>query len=199
MCVSCSWNEEPEYSKSMKAYYQIHSDLKDSISNGDILSSSAILPDSFKCNIQIDGKLIVDGGSYMDITDTYVTVEEVTIRVWIDESDDAIIYQPELDKKIAEPEEVLEWETMPEGINYTRKALTAEPVTITYKNCFYAEVAVFYILRIRDTYLASACSADRYSNTISCGSDDQTGNQISILVPLELKTIRFNAVVVGDN
>lgn len=212
VCVSCSWDEETEYSKRMKVYYQTHSESNDSTSSyrnadstfiinnsssGRALNSSAISPDSFNCELQIEGNLIVDGGTSTDISDTYVTVEKIVVRAWIDGNDDIIVYQPKIDSKVAEPAEVLEWENMPECVNYRRKMLTVEPVTISYKDYFYAEVEVCYILRIRDTYLASTCSADRYWNTVRFGSSNHMNSLIIIFVPLELITIQFGATVEG--
>ena len=210
VCFSCSWNEESEYLEKMKAYYQIHGEPEDSIftgsdadstwvfsssSVGQMSSTSATYPDSVRCDLLVEGRLIVDGGTSTDISDTYVTVEKIIVRAWIDGKDSVVVFCPEIDSKVAEPTEVLEWETMPECVNYRRKALSAEPVTITYKDYFYAEVEVCYVLRVRDKELAAGCAADHYWNTVRCGSSSLMDNQMTVLVPLELVTIQFNAAV----
>lgn len=213
VCVSCTWNDEPEFSEDMKAYYQTHSEQEDSVftdndadstwvfnsasSGRSLNASSSTSPDSARCDLLVEGRLIVDGGTSTDISDTYVTVEKITVRVWIDGRDSVMVSYPAIDDKVAEPGNVLEWDTMPECVKYRRKLLSAEPVTITYKESFYAEVEVCYILRVRDTKLAAGCTADRYWNTVSCESSSMMGGIMSVLVPLELVTIKFSASV-GD-
>ena len=210
ICVSCSWNEESEYSEKLKAYYQIHSKQQDSIftgnnadsigtfgssSDGQMLSTSVTYPYSVRCDLLIEGKLIVDGGTSTDISDTYVTVKKINVRVWIDGKDSMMVFCPEIDSRVAEPENVLEWETMPECVKYRRKTLSAEPVTITYKDYFYSEVEVCYVLRVREKEFAAGCTADNYWSTVCCGSSSLMEKQMSVLVPLELFTIQFNAIV----
>ena len=210
VCLSCSWNEESEYSKTKKAYRQIYGEPEDSAfigsntnntwvfsssSDEQNLSNSAIYPDSVKCNLLVEGRLIVDGGASTDISDTYVTVEKITIRAWIDGRNDVMVFCPKIEGSVAEPENVMEWDAMPECVRYRRKLLSAEPMTITYKDFFYAEVEVCYILRIRDTKLAADCTADRYWNTVRCKSSSLKESLMSVLVPLELVSIQFNATV----
>ena len=66
---------------------------------------------------------------------------------------------------------------------------------LNYKDYFYAEVEVCYVLRVRDKELAAGCAADHYWNTVRCGSSSLMENQMKVLVPLELVTIQFNAAV----
>lgn len=207
MCVSCSWEKYTDSPKMRKAYLQTHGESQDSTSTGandstyvfrsnpkGVVKNDSTTEDSTRCDLFVEGKLIVDGGTSSDISDTYVTVEKITVNVWAD-AKEMVSYCPVVHTDVAEPSEVFEWESMPAGINYSRKRLNMEPLTISYKDYFYAKVTVCYILRVRDAQLAAGCTADRYWNTVRYGSSFFRENRMDILVPLELTTIQFDATV----
>lgn len=212
MCVSCSWEDYTGPSKQKKAYLQVYSESQDStnIDNNDndsiyaahtmnmiVVDSTTATPtrtDSVRCGIHVDGRLGVDGGISSDISDTFVTVEKIIVSVQTD-GKEMVTYYPQAKHEVAEPLEVFGWETMPEGVNYARKRLTDAPVTIFYMDHCYVEVTVCYILRVRDTKLAVESTADRYWNTVRCESSSYRENKMDILVPLELTTIQFDAIV----
>lgn len=213
MCVSCSWEEYTDSPEMRKAYLQTHGESQDSTvaDTGDndttyvdrynpkgIAESNTmeeISPeDSVRCNLIIEGKLIVDGGTSSDISDTYVTVEKITVNVWAD-GKGMKTYYPEAHKEVAEPSESCEWNNMPAGVDYDRKRLNMEPLAIPYKNYFYAEVTVCYVLRVKDNKLATGCTKSRFKNTVKCSSDRAGENNMSVLVTLELSTVQFDATV----
>ena len=211
LCSSCAWREYTDTPELRRAYLQTHSESQDSVivNDGDndsvyvpraytagrnVVDSAAMAPDSVKCEIHVDGRLRVHGGTSTDISDTYVTVEKITVSIWADDRE-MKTYCPEINKEVAEPVEVWEWDTMPVGVNYARKRLTDAPVTVSYMDYFYVEVTVCYMLRVRDTKLAADCTADRYWNTVRYGSSFFRENRMDILVPLELTTIQFDAIV----
>lgn len=207
MCVSCSWEEYTDSPEMRKAYLQTHGESQDSTSTGTndstyvfrsnpkgVAKNDSTAEDSTRCDLFVEGKLIVDGGTSSDISDTFVTVEKITVNIWAD-GKEMVTYYPVAHTDVAEPSEVFEWESMPAGINYGRKRLNMEPLTISYKDYFYAEVTVCYILRVRDTKLAAGCTADRYRNTVTCGTSSFKENRMTVLVPLELQTITFSATV----
>lgn len=205
--ASCSWEEDMNSPELKNGYYQTHSEDGDSTtvtfgSDSTYVSQTTsngrgvgTVSDSIHGNIIVEGKLIVDGGSGVDLSDTYVTVEKIIVRLWTDGQTDPVILYPEANTEVAEPSEVYAWETMPQGLKYARKRLCEQPVTFTYKDYFYAEVSVCYMLRVRDTKLAAGCTADRYWNTVSFGSTSYREEYVTVLVPLELHTISFDATV----
>lgn len=209
MCGSCQWNkynDSLDTTETKKTYIQTNnsqqnypeSENSDSTyiyySNFNESKLNSIRVDSTLCNIFIEGKLIINGGYYTDISDTYVTVKKITVNIRIDNGE-KIAYYPEVNTTVAEPEYVYEWENMPEGINYNRKQITIEPLVISYKENFYAEVTVDYALRTKDTKLAAECSIDHYSNTVTYQSMHNNIIRKNILVPLELTTIEISATV----
>ena len=206
MCVSCSMDETTDSLEMRKAYLQAHGESQDSTSTGGYNSANArsnpkgmaisnsTAEDSTRCDLFIEGKLIVDGGTSSDISDTFVTVDEVTVNVFAD-GNEMVTYCPEVHTDVAEPSEVFEWETMPIGLRYDPKMLSAEPLSICYKDYFYAEVTVSYILRVRDTKLAAGCTTDRCKRTVTCATSSHKENRMSVLVPLELRTIAISATV----
>ena len=205
--MSCAWEDEMSPTELRKIFYQTHSDNSDSVAvecgnDSTYLSQipnnrrgAGATTDSIHGIITVEGKVIVDGGSGVDLSDTNVTVEKIIVRLWTDGQAEPVILYPEANTEVAEPSEVYAWETMPQGLKYTRKKLCEQPVAFTYKDYFNAEVSVFYMLRVRDTKLAVECTADRYWNTVSFGSTSYREEYISVLVPLELHTISFNAAV----
>ena len=205
--VSCSWDDETDSPELRKAYYQTQSfENNDSTSSGYRSDSvyvsrttgiSGTTADSVQCNLMVDGKLIVDGGSSSDLSDTYVTVEKIIVRLWIDGQTEPVEYYPETNKEVAEPSDVYAWGTMPQGIKYARKTLCEQPVAFSYRDYFYVEVNVCYMLRVRDTKLAAGCTADRYWCKKVGGSTNFREKSMNILVPLELHTIYFDATVDG--
>ena len=207
MCISCSWNEYTDSPEMRKAYIQTHGESQDSTgTNGNdstyvfqsnhkgIVKNDSTTEDSTRCELFVEGKLIVDGGTSSDISDTFVTVDEVTVNVFAD-GNEMVTYCPEVHTDVAEPSEVFEWETMPIGLRYDPKMLSAEPLSICYKDYFYAEVTVSYILRVRDTKLAAGCTTDRCKRTVTCATSSHKENRMSVLVPLELRTIAISATV----
>lgn len=206
MCVSCSMDEITDSLEMRKAYLQAHGESQDSTSTGGynsayvrsnpkgMATSNSTAEDSTRCDLFIEGKLIVDGGTSSDISDTFVTVDEVTVNVFAD-GNEMVTYCPEVHTDVAEPSEVFEWETMPIGLRYDPKKLSAEPLSICYKDYFYAEVTVSYILRVRDTKLAAGCMTDRCKRTVTCATSSRKENRMSVLVPLELRTIAISATV----
>ena len=207
MCISCSWNEYTDSPEMRKAYIQTHGESQDSTSTGGndstyvfqsnhkgIVKNDSTTEDSTRCELFVEGKLIVDGGTSSDISDTYVTVEKITVNVWTDDKK-MVAYYPEAHTDVAEPSEIFAWENMPVGINYDRKRLNMEPLTISYKDYIYAEVTVYYILRVRDAKLAAGCTVYRYRNTVTCGTSIFKENRMTVLVPLELTSITFSATV----
>ena len=206
MCVSCSMDETTDSLEMRKAYLQAHGESQDSTSTGGynsayarsnpkgMATSNSTAEDSTRCDLFIEGKLIVDGGTSSDISDTFVTVDEVTVNVFAD-GNEKVTYCPEVHTDVAEPSEVFEWETMPIGLRYDPKKLSTEPLSICYKDYFYAEVTVSYILRVRDTKLAAGCTTDRCKRTVTCATSSHKENRMSVLVPLELRTIAISATV----
>ena len=206
MCVSCSMDETTDSLEMRKAYLQAHGESQDSTSTGGynsayarsnpkgMATSNSTAEDSTRCDLFIEGKLIVDGGTSSDISDTFVTVDEVTVNVFAD-GNEKVTYCPEVHTDVAEPSEVFEWETMPIGLRYDPKKLSTEPLSICYKDYFYAEVTVSYILRVRDTKLAAGCMTDRCKRTVTCATSSHKENRMSVLVPLELRTIAISATV----
>ena len=202
-----SWEEYTGDPELRKGYIQTYCESQNSTENEEndstcsihsntkgVAKNDSTAEDSTRCDLFVEGKLIVDGGTSSDISNTYVTVEKITVNVWAD-GKEMVIYYPVAHTDVAEPSEVFEWESMPAGINYGRKRLNMEPLTISYKDYFYAEVTVYYILRVRDTKLAAGCTADRYRNTVTCGTSSFKENRMTVLVPLELQTITFSATV----
>lgn len=212
-CVGCSWNEHPEYQE-RKVYYQTYSEPDDSISvvndaesvwfsnNTDgRLSQSWVNPgsDSVRCSLLIEGRLVVDGGCGVDISDTYVTVRNIIMRVWTDDKDSVMIFQPKINSRVAEPDYVFGWETLPEGLKYRRQLLVEEPAVITYKKCWSAEVEINYCLRVRETELAADCQVDYHRSLAKFESESSINTQMIVLVPLNLGTIKFDAGASEDN
>ena len=205
--VSCSFDDETDSLELRKAYCQAQSfESNDSTSSGyhgdstyvsrtDGMSGTS--NDSVLCNLMVEGKLIVDGGSSSDLSDTYVTVQKIVVRLWKDNQTKPIEYFPEINKEVAEPADVYTWETMPQGLKYARKTLLKQPVTFSYRDCFYAEVNICYMLRVRDTKLAAGCTVDRYWCKVSGGSTNLREKSVEMLAPLELHTIYFDATVDG--
>lgn len=200
MCVSCSWNEYTDSPEMRKAYIQTHGESQDSTETGDNDSTYTLhsnikgVENTTRCDLFIDGKLIVDGGTASDISDTNVTVEKIMVNVWAD-GKEMNTYYPEINMEVIEPSEVFGWNNLPLGIKYERKRLDMEPLVIYYKEHFYAEVTVCYILRVRDPKLAEGCTAVRYRHTVKCESSNIKGNRINILVPLDLMTVQLDATV----
>lgn len=204
--MSCAWEDEMNPTELRKAYYQTHSENSDSVAvecDNDSTGVSQIpnngrgagaTTDSIHGIITVEGKVIVDGGSGVDLSDTYVTVEKIVVRLWTDGQTESVVLYPEITTEVAEPSELYAWET-PQGLKYARKKLCEQPVTFTYKDYFNAEVSVCYMLRVRDTKLAVECTTDHYWNTVSFCSTSYREEYISVLVPLELHTISFNAAV----
>ena len=167
MCIGCSWEELTDSPEMRKAYLQKNKycEAQDSASSDDKDSTyvlranhkgterkDSVVQDSLQCDLYFEGKLIVDGGSTSDISDTYVTVEKIKVNVCTD-GKETVTYYPEINIEVAEPSEFFDWDTMPSGINYERKKLSKKPLTILYEDYFYAKVIVVYILRIKDTKL----------------------------------------------
>lgn len=153
------------------------------------------LEDSVQCRIMVEGKLIVDGGSGVDITGTVVTVGKVIIRVWPDGQHGPITYYPAIHEEVKEPEAVTCWQALPEGVTYSRKKLLAEMMVFSYKDSFYIEVEVLYNLRTRDEALVNGYVFDRYYASAKYSSSQYKEDYLNFLVPLELTTIRFGAEV----
>ena len=195
--VSCSWDSTTDTAEMKKLYSQIDS-KRDSVSILRTARSGVAgknTPDSISCTLGIDGKVIVDGGSTSDLTNTYVTVEKVIVKVWKDGYHTPIEYFPELNKEVAEPSGRPAWDMMPQGVRHTRKTLCENPITFTYKDYFYVEVDVCYVLRVRDDKLASGCTLDHYWCKAVYGSTNVMETEMNMLVPLELTTICFHATV----
>ena len=151
--------------------------------------------DSILCRIMVEGKLIVDGGSGVDITGTVVTVGKVIVRVWPDGRHGPITYYPNICEEAAEPEVVTCWQDLPEGVTYSRKKLLADMMVFSYKDSFYIEVEVLYNLRTRDEALANGYVFDRYYASAKYSSSQYKEDYLNFLVPLELTTIKFGAEV----
>lgn len=195
--VGCAWDSMTDTAEMRKLYSQIDS-KKDSVNilrttRSGVAGKNA--PDSISCSLDIDGKVIVDGGSTSDLTNTYVTVEKVIVKVWKDGYHTPVEYVPELDKEVAEPSNTTSWNMMPQGVKYSRKALCGNPVTFTYKDYFYVEVNVCYVLRVRDDKLAAGCTLDHYWCKAVYSSTNMMETEMRMLVPLELTTICFHATV----
>lgn len=197
--ISCAKDEYTDSPEMRKAYIQTH----DSTGTGDndttyifrsnskgVAENDSTAENSTLCDLFIEGKLIVDGGTSTDISDTFVTVEKITVNVWTD-GKGMVTHYPVAHTDVAEPTEA-EWENMPAGINYGRKRLNMEPLTISYKDYFYAEITVIYVLRVKDTKQAAT---DHYTVKAVCGSSNYKENKMTVLVPLELQTITFTATV----
>lgn len=204
--TGCTLDGEIDSLESRKAYTQAFSDNKDCIfvnyadgwypqrqSYGKTLPNGS--KDSVQCQITVDSKLIVDGGTSSDISDTYVTVEKIIVRLWPDGQQEPVVCLPKTDKNVAEPSGILEWEGIPQGITYARKTLCEKPVSFSYKEYFYAEVEVFFMLRIKDNNQVSKCFSNRYSNTVKFGSTSYKEENMNVVVPLELTTVKVKATV----
>lgn len=144
--------------------------------------------------LYIAGRLTVDGGRYADISATFVTVEEITVRIWADGEDDGKIYTPAISITVTEPDTLTDWETMPEGVRYDARNLCEEPVTVHFNNTFRIEVSVCYVLRTKDMALRD-CQADRYWKTVCAESETEDIRTGVITVPLDLAAITLNAGV----
>lgn len=207
LIIGCAWENDKDCLEPRTAYYQAPGESNDStssgidttyvarISNGIQAGGDDSFSDSILCNLIMTGKLIVDGGSSTDLSDTYVTVEKIIARIWTDGQSEPVECLPKAAKEVAEPSFVYTWETMPQGLKYARRTLCERPVTFCYMNNFHIEASVCFILRVRETRLAAECTADRYWNTVSYDSDGSRIDNLDILVPLKLCTIQFDAVV----
>lgn len=211
LCMSCSW-ESGKTPEIKKVYIQTHSEeQQNTASNDSVLvvpsggaqnsPQETVVSDSsrqtpLQCDLSIEGKLIVDGGSSTDISDTYVTVEKVIVNVWVD-NEETKIYSPKIHTEVAEPSKIFGWAAMPTGINYVSRELVETPISISYMYYFTAEITVYFILRVKDSNLAQGYTQSRYRVTSMCYSNNVKDNSLNVLVPLELTTVKFDAAVDG--
>ena len=118
-----------------------------------------------ECRLYIAGRLTVDGGRYADISATFVTVEEITVRIWADGEDDGKIYTPAISITVTEPDTLTDWETMPEGVRYDARNLCEEPVTVHFNNTFRIEVSVCYVLRTKSALAPTTAASSFFLRT----------------------------------
>ena len=195
LCAGCSWNYDG--TEEMRAYYFTYTDSTDIISTTDYARQQDTDDAIRESYLQVEGKLLVNGGTSADISDTYVTVKEIIVNLWIDGKDSLVTIRPAIHEGVAEPSELGGWDMMPEGVGYDRRVLCEELIPFVYESSFRAEVTVCYILRVSDTMLVTNSSADQCWKTVKFNSIGLrgAGEVINIVVPLNLVTMTFNAAI----
>jgi len=193
LLTGCSWEEVPRFPEEPLSG-SIVAEHSDDTRTGDKENPA---DSCLSCYLQLIGRVVVDGGQSLDLSQTCVTVMDVEVEVTRRNiACVTTVYHPVIRKEVAEPDSVSYWNKMPLGVGYTPARLLEQPFLITYQDSCDINVTVHYLLRTKEYSLVTRCIPDRYDYSFPVSLIGLKKEKVNIDVPVRLSTIQLNAVVV---
>ena len=194
LLTGCSWEEVPHFPEEPSSSSMV-AEHSDDTRTGDKQNTA---DSCLSCYLQLTGRVIVDGGQAVDLSQTCVTVKGVEVGVTRGKiARVTTVYHPVIRKEVAEPDSVSYWNEMPLGVGYAPARLLEQPLLIAYEDSCDINVTVHYLLRTKDYDAVCKCVPDRYDYSFPVSLIGLREEKVNIDVPVRLSTIQLNAVVKG--
>lgn len=181
-------------------HVQNNDSIDDAVYNSQMLQSDTVPQKQeeeqwYNCNMNITGRLIVDDGTSVDLTDTRFNVSKIIVKVSVDENDSICIFEPDINSDIKEPLTCEMWEKLPQGLRYDSKPFCARPIDFQHKGRYDAEITIYSVLRTKDSNLVTGCSTIKDTCIVNYSSKSRRTQYLTLDIPIELRTIQFGATV----